>query len=158
MIVTPSIFEGELSIGQMEQPDVAASVQLFINKYEPLYLAKLLGVVLAKELKAGLLAPEPAQKWLDLSQEVKPMLANYVYYHFRIDNETDTAGVGEVEAKAENAYRVTAAYKIVRAWNEAARLARKFRSCIDRELYPEYDGTTTDFNKDIYKLINTFGI
>lgn len=158
MVLTPSIFEGELSIGQLEEPDVAATVQWFINKYEPLYLAKLLGERLATALYEALKEAQPAQRFLDLAEKVKPLLAGYVYFYCRRDSETQSAGVSEVEAQTENARSVTASYKMVRAWNEAATAARQFRSWIDVSVYPEYDGAITCGNADMYELKNSFGI
>jgi hypothetical protein len=162
MMLTPSIFEGELSIGQVEQPDVAASVQWFINKYEPLYLAKLLGEALARGLgeqfPTPAPTPAPAQRWLDLAEKVKPMLSGYVYFYYQRNAETQSAGVGEVEAQAENSTRRTVSYKMVRAWNEAAKQAKQFRAWIDTAVYPEYSGAITCDNADIYELKNSFGL
>lgn len=45
-------------------------------------------------------------------------IANYVYWKWMEDQTTQTVGIGEAAAKAENSMLVSPATKMVRAWNE----------------------------------------
>jgi hypothetical protein len=155
MITTPEIFEGELSIGQITQPDVAARVQLFINKYEPLYLAMLLGKELAALLKTEYAKETHDEKWDILADKVRPMLAGYIYFYYRLNEDTVSTGVGEVSEQSENATRTTPIYKIVKVWNEMAQQSVDFLSWMDRDVYPEYGGYRL---VEIYGTKNTFGL
>jgi hypothetical protein len=155
MIATPEIFHSELSIGQVQYPDVAERVRWFIKKYEPKYLRKLLGEKLAELLETEYAKEEHEEKWDILADKVRPMLAGYIYFYFQCNEETTSAGVGEVSEQSENAVRTTATYKMVRAWNEMAHDSVEFCSWIDRTTYPEYGGYRIS---DIYGTKNTFGI
>lgn len=155
MIVKPSDFQGEITIGQVEHQNVAAAVQLFISKYEPKFLNQLIGSALAGQLEEEMTKETPGQIWVDLAGRVKLPCANYIYYWYQRDAITDSAGAGEVEAQAENATRVTVADKAARAWNEMAELNLEFLSWINKAVYPSYKANG---NSDIYCAINSLGI
>jgi hypothetical protein len=175
MIVTPSYFEGALSIGSVEQPDVAARVQWFIRKYEPLYLAQLVGQPLCDLLEAysnGEVAPpreeegtEPPEGWPDepsadarldkLVEVVRPILAGYIYFRIRQDDETTTTGSGDVIPNVEQARRVSASVRMVQAWNEAVDAAHLMRRLVSREEYPEY---TPCVGGGVFSYVNIFGL
>jgi hypothetical protein len=159
MIVGPSDFQGELSIGQVEHPDMAARVQWFIDKYEPLYLRKLLGNELAALLETEYAKEEPEQKWIDLADKIKTPCSLYVYYMYRKDSVTSYAGVGEVLGKSENAANMPVIDKMVSAWNEMVKHNHDFLLWVDKNTYPEYDRGLHCLNdSDIYRVINAFGI
>jgi hypothetical protein len=126
MIVTPDIFQGEIAIGQINQPDVIARVQWFIDRYEPEYLRLMLGEKLYEELMAGLAVEPPEEKWVKLAHRLKMPCACYIYYHFRRDSVSDTAVIGEVLMEAENAIRQSPAKKMVFAWNTMVDEDRRF--------------------------------
>lgn len=149
-IITPIDFKGERVIGQVENATVRANVQWFIDKYEPDFLKKLLGLTLYQEFITGL-TPVPVEpptipptyepidpKWLSLRDEtdLKQMLIDYVYYWYQRNNATNTGGVGEVKPKADNANSVSPAQKMVTAWNEMAEMARLFD--LDTATYPNW--------------------
>jgi hypothetical protein len=154
MILTPDIFEGEITIGQLDNVDVAARLQWFVEKYEPLYLRRLLGRELAGMLSSEIENETHDAKWDDLANELKSMLANYVYYYYQTDNETTSAGVGEVETEAENAVKTTVIYKTVKAWNDMVKQNLDFRMWIDRTVYPEYKPCISE----LFHFKNTFGL
>jgi hypothetical protein len=182
MIVTPSDFQGKLSIGQLEHPDVAARVQLFIDEYEPLYLSNLLGDELSQSFEAGYvkeLAGDfvlaggywrdagvwiddlewPEQKWTHLADKIKRPCILYIYYKYREDNVTQYAGVGEVLNKSENAVNMPVDYKMIRAWNEMVKRNLDFRLWIDEKTYPEYSRKFyRNLHTEIFSMINRFGI
>lgn len=149
-IITIADFRGEQNVAQQSNAGVRENVQGFIDKYEPIFLKKLLGSALANEFVAGLVPVpvEPATdpvtfeptdpKWLFLRDDtdLKPMLVDYVYYWYIRDQVTFTAGTGEVKAKNENSVRVSSVDKQVKAWNEMVSMARGFD--LDVAIYPDY--------------------
>ncbi|MDR1347355.1 MAG: hypothetical protein LBJ63_02845 [Prevotellaceae bacterium] len=154
MIVEPKIFEGEIAIGQVESADVAARVQWFIDKYEPLFLRKLLGCRLADIFMEEYAKPVHDPKWDALADRVRYSIADYVYFYYQIDNETATVGIGEAVEQAENATRTTSKYKAVRAWNEMREMNLLFIEWMDINIYPEYKPRICD----IFSTKNTFGL
>jgi hypothetical protein len=48
----------------------------------------------------------------------RSIIANYIYYWWQRDNQTQSTSTGESKAKKENAYNVSGADKAARAWNE----------------------------------------
>jgi hypothetical protein len=155
MIITPDIFEVGLTIGQVEKPQVAARVQWYIDEHEPVYLKKLLGKKLARLFQDEYAKTEHEKKWDTLADDVRKMVARYVYYHYHRKNETITTGTGEEMAQAQNAERTTIAYKVVDAWNAMVEMNLEFCKDIDRTVYPEYGGYVIS---DIYNFKNTFGL
>lgn len=137
-IIAPSDFKAQNSIAQREQPAVAALIQEFIDKYEPMFLKKLLGLSLYNEFVSGLAADPVDAKWLALRDdtEIKPMLVNYIYYWYIRNQATITLGISEGKPKAENAVPVSSANKQVRAWNEMVLAVRPFT--LDTSVYPSY--------------------
>ncbi|MDR1594299.1 MAG: hypothetical protein LBS43_07445 [Prevotellaceae bacterium] len=154
MIVVFDIFQGEIEIGQLESPSVQATVQVFIDKYEPIFLHEQIGDELAAELAAGLSEDPVPEKWTLLADMLKYPAAEYVYCKYMRDRGVETAGIGTVETEAETAKRVSAwSPKIVRAWNEMVDCMQylhcKLTNSVD---YPDY------CRKVRYRKINSFGI
>ena len=156
MIVTTSIFEGELTVGQITEDHIAARLQWFINKYEPLYLRMLLGGELYDLLTTELSNQTHDVKWDDLAEKVKPMTANYIYFFYKIENESQSTGVGLVKQKAKNATRESVIDKAVARWNEMVNMVMDFNSWIRERKndYPEYKAKLSA----IYHYKNTFGL
>jgi len=137
-IISPAIFKGEITIAQTENNFMVTNVQEFIDKYEPKFLKKLLGVTLANDFVNGL-AVEPIEaKWLALRDEtdLKEMIANYVYYFYKRDETTQSGGISEVKPKGANSTVTNSIDKQVRAWNEMVGMTRLFD--LDTTVYPDY--------------------
>lgn len=71
MLIDRSYFIGELNIPNTNQPAIGGLLDAFIQKYEPLFLEKVLGYALYQALIAGYSVPSPDQKWIDLVQGVE---------------------------------------------------------------------------------------
>lgn len=175
-IIAITDFKGEQSIAQQSNAGVRENVQGFIDKYEPIFLKRLLGSVLANKFITGLVPVpvEPATdpvtydpidaKWLFLRDDtdLKAMLVDFVYYWYIRDQVTFTAGTGEVKAKNENSVRVSSVDKQVKAWNEMVSMAREFD--LDVEIYPDWvrkwynHGNWLCTTPEIYLFINSLNI
>lgn len=67
-------------------------------------------------------------------------IADYVYYWYLRNNNTQTAAMGEVAGQAENATKVSPGYKMAKAWNDMVaknRILREFL-LVNNTIYPEY--------------------
>lgn len=155
MIVKPLDFQGEISIGQITQVDVQATVQLFIDEYEPVYLADMLGSDLASQLIEGLENPVPEEKWIKLSDIVRLPCAEFIYYWYQRSNFTQTVGVGEVISQTDNATRGASTDKMILIWNKMVRISRDILCRMDTSVYPAFSPNS---HSDIFKFINQFGI
>lgn len=153
MILTPDIFQGEITLGQVESLSVKASIKWFIEKYEPVFLTNVLGSELAAELAQGLSADPVEEKWTVLADMLKPCIANFVYTKYMRNKISETAGSGESIHFAETAERTSPWNKIVRTWNEMAEML----SNIDTILIQSSDYSQYCPNKE-YKKINSIGI
>jgi hypothetical protein len=155
MLTSPTYFEGELALGQVEQPDVAARVQWFIREYEPQYLQALLGSAMTDALYAAVEAGNMLFS-VKIHENIKKAAAYYVYFHYRRDQASASTGVGEVAQEADNAHRVPMVDKLVRAWNKMADISAAIAADIAQ------NGQFMLFNpnkkSDIFKKINGFGI
>lgn len=124
MLIDATYFIGQLNIAQVDQETVRDNLDVFITKYEAKFLIQLLGKTLYDEFLVGLDDPQPDQIWIDLKEMLldetlkQSPIANYVYYFYSEDNATQTTGVSEVLARAENASYHTPIHKMMRAWNE----------------------------------------
>jgi hypothetical protein len=118
MIVQPADFIGEVRIANTSQEDVAADLNHFIQKYEPIFLTELLGETLYADLSAGLGEVPIPEKWTGLKNKIKLSIVNYIYWYYITDQHIQTVGVGQAVSKAGNATIVSPVTKLVRAWNE----------------------------------------
>jgi len=150
-IITPSIFIAEISIPQTANYfDNGGNLQEFIDKYEKKFLIELFGVTFYNELINGL-TPVPVEpptdpetfepidpKWTVVVEEtdLKQMIANYVYWHWKRDETTQSAGTSEVKTKTDNSTPVNSIDKQVRAWNEMVGMVRLFD--LSTETYPDF--------------------
>lgn len=123
-LIDITYFVGEINVANTDQLPVRERLELFVKKYEKRFLTHLLGETVYNEFMDGLeLIPVP-QKWQDLKEKLvdadtkESPIANYVYYFYMRDNYTQTVGLGEVKATAENAVMSNNDAKMVRAWNE----------------------------------------
>lgn len=137
--IDKTYFYGELSIAQLSQPAVAASLQSILDFREQQLLSALMGYNLYNDFMAGIVVmPTPDALWKDIRDgkeytyfgnkvkwpglaftigtSKKSLIANYVYYWYIRDNHSWTTGGGE--KKTEIAINVMPNLKLVRAWNE----------------------------------------
>ena len=96
----------------------------------------------------------------------RSMIANYVYYHWMLNEASQTGMVGESQVKTENATRTSPEDKMVYAWNEMVDKAHGLQCWLDKnkETYPEWEGVPYGYRDAPYgaaerfKKINIFGI
>lgn len=167
-IVAISDFKGEIAIANKSDSAISAGVQSFIDKYEPIYLRELLGSDFAILFVAGLaVTPTPDVRWTALitptGYDLKTAIANFIYYWYMRDQDTQTVGIGTVKAKAQNATVVSAAGKVKRAWSEMVCTSwqeLRYLKC-NAATYPEFvvpcwfnsfylSWTTWEFSIDIF--------
>lgn len=160
MILDNSYFKGEIFIPNLQGSspvNQARSTELeyFAEMYEKDYLELMFGETMAAAIIA---APESFVSLMVylLSQTKGSPLANYVYYHFRVNELSQTTGAGEAVMNTENATLKNATYKLVKAWNSMVDMSQKaFDYVADNSGdYADYDsGVSFPFEK-----INSFGI
>lgn len=161
--IDATYFVGELTVPNSDKPEVLQRLTLFISKYEPLFLQKLFGYPLYKAFSA--VAPPTDQRFLDILngkeytdfqgrlQKWKGLvipsltqscIANYVYYWYRRNSATQTAGIGEVVTQAENSRNDSPRKKMSSAWNEMHTWVIQFcqfmeaTQVADPTIYPEW--------------------
>lgn len=138
-LINSSYFIGERNIPNVDYPDVGSAVGNLLNKYEPEYLKALLGYELFLLFEAGLAEATPAAKWTEIrngiqftmldgrltkwkglvdTETFQSPIADYVYYWWLRNNVSQTAEMGEVRGKAENAVNVSPKFKMCKAWND----------------------------------------
>lgn len=138
-IITPSIFIAEIAIPQSTNYfENGGNLQEFIDKYEKRFLIELFGVTFYNEIIAGYGPPATDPKWTALvdDTDLKEMIANYVYWHWKRDETTQSVGISEAKPKAENATVTNSIDKQVRAWNEMVKMVRLFD--LSTETYPNF--------------------
>jgi hypothetical protein len=65
-LIDITYFQGQLSIAQRGQPQVAADIQNYIDRYETEFLTAALGYDLMTDFLNGIAEDAPAQIWLDI--------------------------------------------------------------------------------------------
>lgn len=88
------------------------------------------------------------------------MIANYVYWHWLKDQNTQTVGLGEVATQAQNAILVSPMKKMNRAWNEMSRMVAELFYFLqsNRDDYPEWTDTNWILRQRFFAPQNQFGI
>lgn len=66
MLIDYTYFFEDLEIGQLSQQAVQDKLNMYITKYEPKFLAGVLGYAAYKQMKADLLLTTIPQRWMDL--------------------------------------------------------------------------------------------
>jgi hypothetical protein len=137
MVIDKTYFIRELNIAQLSDVAVAESLDLFIAKYEPIFLKRLFGPVLGAEILIGSLEEQPSPiieflldgglfeqdgniyTWDGLrnANKISP-IANFVFFHFVNDRITQQSGIGEVKPLGQNSEVVSADERLVMVWNE----------------------------------------
>ena len=172
-------------VNEIEIPNISGTTPLdlanlkklniFIAKYEPLYLTRLLGTDLYAAYAAGIADPSPAAKWVNLNNKINytdavltalgtgiSPAANYIYFKFMRSNWSTTLQNSEGQAGHENFTKFTPKLKMIEAWNECVRLSDEIQAWLRDNIatYPEYDTIATDLSvsPDSFLPINQFGI
>lgn len=175
-LIAPADFKGENNIPDKDL--VGENLQGFIDKYEAIFLKKLMGA----DLYTVYLATPTNIRFTNLMQWVKPAEIDYVYWFWMQDQQIQTLGTGTGQTKKQNAITATPWPKMVRAWNEMVGYNKEFNKYVDdnKLTYPEYtvylpfwyyrDGCYLMFDwlwywgygcnqiPDIYQLKNRLGI
>lgn len=141
-IVTYSDFTGEINLSA-SNAEMQAPITAAITRYEREFLALLLGDKLADAMIADYTGGSPSQEALDLFNGVTAFditisskavtrkwaglktgkaIAYYIYYKYRLENESRMSGVGQTVFKAENADRADFTEKLVTIWNKLVQL------------------------------------
>lgn len=129
-LIDLTYFQGEILIAQRSQPEVQEDLTRLVAKYEPKVLSDLFGKTMYADFVAGIASETPEAKWTNLKNGVNgewmgltnsfklSLIANNVFYYWCRKENTQMVGIGTVEAKADNARKVSSVEKYVRAWNE----------------------------------------
>jgi hypothetical protein len=178
MIIDRSYFVGELNIPNKDAVGTRDLLDQFIEKYEDIFLRELLGYELFKEFKAGTTTLPYDARWTDLIEgkeytdragrtryypgltvnlsgpvtlEISP-IACYVYYWYIRNNHSQTAAMGEVKSKTENAMAHNPGLKMTRAWNEMSGWVCEFRDYLDayKTTYPLWE------KQDVWCMLRSF--
>lgn len=151
-IVVPADFVGEVNIPNTGDTYLGtnSNVQYFINKYEPIFLENLLGYDLYQLYLIGI-TPVPvepatnpvtyqpiAQIWINIQTMAKPLLINFIYYYYKLDEVTYSSSTGESRTKSENSTSESPGKKMQLRWNEMVRWVYKIVKHWDVTVYGEY--------------------
>lgn len=169
-IIDLTYFIGDINIAQLGQAAVQEKVGAYIDKYEAIFLRRLLGYSLSKQFLEGLQAPTVEQKWLDLrdgaeytgkdghlkkwtgfTDKSASSIANYVYFEYTRSEARFLVGSGAITPKTENAVRVSPIDLQVFAWNEMVRLNYELYAFLKakEDVYGPYD-MRVDFDIHYY--------
>lgn len=135
-------------------------IQPYIDKYEPIYLAKLLGAVLSDDLITDIgggtsptdpllvLIFNPFTKdgscgELHISEGIKAFLRGAIYWHFMTDGKVSPNPVsGSSKPKTENSNTAVGMAYINSRYNDAVDTAKAIQwfICENSADYPDYNG------------------
>jgi hypothetical protein len=142
MFLDGAYFRGELTLPQYGRlPQTAApgevgyqitqtvgenTLEWFIDRYEPEFLQKLMGVHLYESFIDGLKAETPLEIWAQLKERIYMQhggiklspAANYVYFFAMRAAHTSTTMTGEKQQNGTFTNNVTPIAKQVKAWND----------------------------------------
>lgn len=183
-LVTPSFFVGEINIVGWETSSVSTRERLchLIAMREPEFLDKALGVSFALEFTSGV--TNNVAKFLRIKNggtykhqngktyrfnglaknaDTISAIANYIYYCWCRDSETQSTTLGEASTKTDSASVASANSKAVKAWNVAARecisLWEMLGFAVNEDgsfVYPTFDFSEIDTRE--LRVINVFGL
>lgn len=146
-LIDGTFFIGELTIPHLDTVGVSERLDVFIKKYEKIFLTLLLGESTYNDFMAGLEENPIPAKWQTLkdllvdSTDKESPIANFVYFHWMVDKITQTVGLGESKAKAENSTIVNNDPKRVRAWNEMVIWVRSKKPFFETNKVDYYSAT-----------------
>lgn len=177
-LVGAANFVGDILIVNGSNPHSGTGFDLcyFIEKYEPEYLSNAIGYAFYLDIITIISAnPDDVpdeyanlvngtdyedergvlRKWKGL----KAYTADYIYYFYKRNDFTSSAGTGEVNAAVENGISRSSDQKMVRAYNESidgVYEVRRYLKTVAAD-FPLYDPTLTNCN--FYgEKINVFGL
>lgn len=136
MIVTVDSFEGELTLGQQNNPYAASALAVLINKYEPKFMRMCIGDALYGELLDGLNQTPVADKWTALKDVLVQPCASYIYCYYLQMQASKTTGQGEVVPDLDSGTATSPESKLVRAWNDMVYLVGMAQTFIHINDYP----------------------
>jgi hypothetical protein len=140
MVVAVANFEGEITLGQLNNPYTAAAVEVLIGKYEPIFMRRCIGDALYAELLDGLAAVPVQEKWSALQQLLILPCASYIYCYYMQMQASKITGQGLVDPDLDSGRTVSPESKIVRAWNDMVlhvRVAQRYLK-EHMETYPSF--------------------
>jgi hypothetical protein len=130
-LIDYTVFVGDINISQRSEAEVAANINAYITKHEPIFLECLLGYELYKDFLANVVSSPEYQALRDGGQEftttrgyktksvsIKKPLAQYIYFQYMKDQFSFTSGSGEKAIEVAGTVNSNAAWKMVRAWNQ----------------------------------------
>jgi hypothetical protein len=144
------------------QEAVINNVKNYIARFEPVFLKDLLGDDLYDAYIAGIsVLPTPAARWtalrsqlLDSTNKISP-IANFVYYHFQKNQQTQTTQSGDKKTNSPGMENSINSDKVCAAWNEMVKKCADIYDWLEenKATYPEWEG-------DLYTCdyINIFDI
>lgn len=170
--IVAAYFNGELEIPNITgssnvEVENLAALSWMIKKHEPKFIHGLLGDNLYA-LYAAAIASTPAITsgiYFDLNAQIyiedatnhlyQSSAANYVYFRFWRNNQTQTLSTGGAKAKIENADAISMNGKMIEAWNEMSEKVNEIRQWIEDHItdYPTY---TTEGQEDYSPLTPFF--
>lgn len=141
-------FVGNINLPNTDSAETQNEIELYIKKYESIFLTNLLGKTLYDLVVANTTSWAPitvtgvyddlvnGAAFTDSNGDAnyfeginggnlfvtggfkRSPVANYVYWHIMRDRASNTAGIGEMVTSVENGIRISPAYKMAEAWNE----------------------------------------
>lgn len=172
-LIDHTYFIRDLSIGQSDNAQVIAAIQLFIDKYEQKFLLDLFGYNFKKLYDVGITAVTQkyvdirdgkeytnfygvTDKWVglrDATAKTSP-IANFCYYWYERDGISKTLGDGEFINKQEKKYAISPEDKMRRAWSEMVCWNKEFWEFMyaNQDTYPEFFADVRNYSQkgDLY--------
>lgn len=157
-LIDDTYFIRELTIAQLGQGVTGgngAKLTLYIDRYEPEFLKKVLGysfykLMLANSGDARFVSlisgsdytyKDVLHRWegFQNAEKISP-IANYVFYMFGRQDVEQPVGSGIVRPKAENSTMVIPNLTLISAFNEMVTLVKNMNYYLkaNADLYPEY--------------------
>jgi hypothetical protein len=156
-------------------PYEGANLVLDTTTYESIYLSKIFGYKMAKDLIAAMLVVTPPtsgiwfdlangkeftdsngdlNKWLGFKTIGFNPIANYVYDQIVRNNVTHMTGLGTQKPNIANNTAASPRAKLTTAWNQMVEFNWTLHEFIEanKASYPNYLGIT-DANRDLYNYI-----
>lgn len=163
ILKTTDFGEGEFSIAQ----DSYTKLQSYIDKYEKYYLVRLLGAELYALFIADLtlvapIVPQTAiylsifnsfeqdkSGCLNISEGIKQMLIQFVYYHWMLEHAYDKTKSGVVRGQSENSENLGYnGYNLLDGYNAGIKNFREIQRFIRENItdYGTYNGICLEYS------------
>lgn len=188
-LIDQTYFTGRLNIPNSDKDFVLERLQYFIDDLEPKFLTDLFGYPLYSLLAVEMQAEEDdslssystrfdrlingyeytrqdtrLHKWNGLffiRDSVKvSLIANYIYWHWLKDQNSQTTGLGENATQAQNATLVSPTIKMNQVWNEMSDMVQQLYCFMqsNRNDYQEWTESNWVYRKRLFAPQNQFGI